>query len=71
MKRSQIKHSIFRYALVNTLNFLSWEGAEICYSFRDLPKRKIQFADRGMKLKKFSFIYLERYFAASQSIKLF
>lgn len=50
------------------INFLSSGEAEICYSFRDLLKRKIQFADRGMKLKKFPVIYLERCVAASKNI---
>lgn len=56
----EAKHSA--KCVLNAINFATLiiiEG-EICYSFFDLLRRKTQFADRGMKLKKFSVIYLDR-----------
>lgn len=57
----EVKHSA--KCVLNAINFATLiiiEG-KICYSFFDLLRRKTQFVDRGMKLKKFSVIYLERF----------
>lgn len=62
LKKMESKHVPKKCGLnaINSVTLIIIEG-KICYSFFDLLKRKTQFADRGMKLKKFSVIYLERF----------